>query len=188
MYLIGMNEEKKNIVLFGANGQQVELVGDATPVAVEEPKEEVAMTNDELAMQKLEEMQAELEALKAERAAAPSVEKKEATTVKDNTPKNKRRVKADPTRKYVRQGDLKVWGRVPQQQLDIAAILKVAMEDGVEYGEEFVFDALEAGRDEFESLRKSGQHVTYLFAYYRGLKNDGKYSGFVGRGFLRQIG
>ena len=162
------------------------LVGEAVPVVVEE----VAMTNEELSMKKLEELQAELEALKAERAAAPPVVQntKKENNVKDNTPKNKRRVKADPTRKYVRQGDLKVWGRVPQQQLDIAAILKVAMEDGVEYGEEFVFDALEAGRDAFESLRKSGQHVTYLFAYYRGLKNDGKHSGFVGRGFLRQIG
>ena len=159
----------------------IQLVGESRPVEVE-------MTNEELLLKKLDEMRAELAELQSQpTAAAPKVETKKEEVVKDNTPKNKRRVKADPARKYVRQGVLKTWGSVPQQQADIAAILQVAMKDDVEYSESDVFDFLEFSRDHFESLRTSKQHVTYLFCYYRGLKNDGKHSGFVGRGFLKQI-
>ena len=40
---------------------------------------------------------------------------------------------------------------------------------------------------DYPSLFKSTQDVTYLFRYYRGLKNDGKHAGFIARDFLRMI-
>ena len=39
----------------------------------------------------------------------------------------------------------------------------------------------------YESFRRSVQDPTYIFRYYRGLKNDGKHAGFIARGFVRMI-
>lgn len=103
--------------------------------------------------------------------------------------KNKRPVNPDPGRKYVLLSKtLESWGRVPQQQRDIAMLLSQLMTVNQEYTEAEVFAAVTDYACEFDSIRKSVQHPTYLFAYYRGLKNDGKHAGFVARNFLRQIG
>jgi hypothetical protein len=40
---------------------------------------------------------------------------------------------------------------------------------------------------EYNSLLDSKQDPTYLFRYYRGLKNNGKHAGFVARNFLRMV-
>ena len=150
----------------------VHLVGVAVPVVTTEVG---AMTVEE-----------ELVQLKAKLAELQDKNKEGGEDKK--MPKNKRRVKADPNRKYVRLGSLRRFGRVPKQQEDIAAILEESMDLGAEWTEEEVFCLLEDSQKEYESLRKSGQHITYLFAYYRGLKNDGKHAGFIARDFLRQIG
>ena len=125
---------------------------------------------------KLAELKAQLEAL---------TNKKGGTEVA----KNKRAVNPDPGRKYVLlTKQLESWGRVPQQQRDIATLLSQLMTVGQEYSEAEVFAAVTDYACEFDSIRKSVQHPTYLFAYYRGLKNDGKHAGFIARNFLRQIG
>ena len=59
------------------------------------------------------------------------------------------------------------------------------MDLDVEWTEEEVFELVKDSAKEHESLRKSKQDPTYLFRYYRGLKNDGKHAGFIARGFLR---
>jgi hypothetical protein len=91
-----------------------------------------------------------------------------------------------PTRRvYVRLGEFRMDGRVPQQQLDLVQILTVGMEIDKEYSEDYVFKILETGRDGYKSLRESKQAVTYLFRYYRGLKAEGRHAGFVARDFIR---
>ena len=105
-----------------------------------------------------------------------------------NLKKNQKPGKPSATRKYVRLGTLKVWGNVPQQQADIAQILIRCMEVGKEYSEAEVFNFLVDNCGDYVKLRTSVQDVTYLFRYYRGLKNDGKHASFVARDFLRVIG
>jgi len=89
-----------------------------------------------------------------------------------------------PTSKVVRLGELRMDGKVPQQQLDLAKILTAGMEVDKEYSEDHVLKIMEAGRDGYKSLRESKQPVTYLFRYYRGLKADGTHAGFVARDFI----
>ena len=60
-----------------------------------------------------------------------------------------------------------------------------SMDVGSEWTEEELFDLIVTGAKEYASLRNSTQDPTYLFRYYRGLKNDGKHAGFIARGFLR---
>jgi hypothetical protein len=99
--------------------------------------------------------------------------------------KNKKPGKADPTKKYKRADKFNAWGTVPKQQADLADLLTRAMEPYVEYTEAEVFSFLIDRCGEYESLYKSAQDVTYLFRYYRGLKNDSKRAGFISRDFLR---
>jgi hypothetical protein len=77
------------------------------------------------------------------------------------------------------------WGKVPQQQQDIAEILARHLEVGVPRTEAEVFDIVTRESVNYTSLAKSVQHPTYLFKYYRGLKHDHKHAGFVARGFLK---
>lgn len=110
------------------------------------------------------------------------------TEKKDTMKKNQKPGKASPTRKYVLLAkSLDKWGTVPQQQSDIATLLNGYLVAGTEYTEQEVFDALIDGSGEFKSLYSSKQDPTYLFRYYRGLKNDGKHAGFIARGFLKVI-
>ncbi len=91
------------------------------------------------------------------------------------------------TTKYVRLGTMKTFGRVPQQQADIASILTAAMPIGEEFTEEQVFKLVVDGAPNYPQLRNSRQHPTYLFRYYRGLKSDGKHAGMIARDFLKQV-
>ena len=82
--------------------------------------------------------------------------------------------------------ELANWGRVPQQQRDIAAILSAKMHVGTEYGEAEVFTMLNAEASKFPALQGK-QSVEYVFRYYRGLKSDGKHGGYIARNFLRVV-
>ena len=177
--IIGTTDEVREVVLYDASGREYELVGNAEPVVIEE-EEEVTMTEDEKILAEVARLQAELAALK-NGGASTTVEVKKESNVK----KNQKPGKADPNRKYVRLGEFKTWGSVPQQQLDLAKILAESMDLGAEWTEEEVFELVKDSAKEHESLRKSKQDPTYLFRYYRGLKNDGKHAGFIARGFLR---
>jgi hypothetical protein len=108
--------------------------------------------------------------------------------VNDGVKKNQKPGKANASRKYVLlDKELKSWGKVPQQQADIAKLLGVNMEVGKEYTEAEVFDMLMEKSAEYNSLLGSKQDPTYLFRYYRGLKNDGKHAGLIARNFLRMV-
>jgi hypothetical protein len=107
----------------------------------------------------------------------------------DEVAKNKRPVKPQAGRTYVLLSkSLANWGRVPQQQADIAALMAESMEVGKEWTEEELFSLITEYAHEKKSLAGSVQHPTYLFTWYRGLKNDGKYAGFIARNFVRMIG
>lgn len=103
--------------------------------------------------------------------------------------KNHRMGKPSAGRKYVLLSKkMSSWGRVPKQQADLADLLAQNFEVGKEYTEAEVFNALVDQSGNYDSLCKAVQDPTYLFRYYRGLKNDGKYAGFVARNFIKQIG
>jgi hypothetical protein len=184
MYIIGESSVQKEVILYDASGREFELVlvGEAEPIVVDEPKEEVKeMTEEEKVLAEVARLQAELEALK--KGDAPTITKKEGGS---NVKKNQKPGKANASRKYVLlDKELKSWGKVPQQQADIAAIMSESMDVGSEWTEEELFDLIVTGAKDYASLRNSKQDPTYLFRYYRGLKNDGKHAGFIARGFLR---
>jgi len=207
--IIGRQEERSNldqtIELFDATGGKLRFVGEPTKVLVGQVREVVGQIKEKTAevkaqiMAELEKEEvvganvdvlSEIERLKARVAelkgeVVPSTEAKAEVKEDSKVPKNKRRVKSNPDRKYVRLGELKTWGKVPQQQADLAAIMAESMDLGAEWTEEEVFELVKDSAKEHESLRKSKQDPTYLFRYYRGLKNDGKHAGFIARGFLR---
>lgn len=137
-------------------------------VAENATKKEETMSQDVL-MEQLKALQARLDAISG-----------------GGVKKNQKPGKADPNRKYVLLSKkMKEWGNIPQQQADLADLLSKNMEVGKEYTEPEVFNILIDGAGEYQSLYKSVQDVTYLFRYYRGLKNDGKRGSFVARDFLR---
>jgi hypothetical protein len=98
--------------------------------------------------------------------------------------RDKRRAFKPTSKVYVRLGELRMDGKVSQQQLDLAKILTAGMEVDKKYSEDQVFKILEAGRGGYKSLRESRQPVTDLFRYYRGLKAEGTHAGFVARDFI----
>jgi hypothetical protein len=99
-------------------------------------------------------------------------------------PKNKVAGKPGKNKYVLLTKQFQAWGKVPQQQADIAAILTQNMEVGKEYGEAEVFSMLVDGSGDYPSLSRSVQDPTYLFRYYRGLKNDGKHAGLIARKLL----
>ena len=203
MIIIGKTNEQYTgtIELFGANGEKLQLVGDAVPVAYVHDGKEV-MTDrktyeervnvgevhglingeekDEKILAEVARLQDELEALK--NGGAPTIAKKEGGS---NVKKGSKVSKGRANVKYERLGEFKAWGKVPQQQADLAAIITESVEVGAEWNEEELFDLVTTSAKEYASLRNSKQDPTYLFRYYRGLKNDGKHAGFIARGFLR---
>lgn len=196
MIIIGTVEGMNEVELYGADGRVLQLVGDAVPVVTSEVKEEVQMTDEEMAAMdeeiRLKEinaevarLQKELEMLKSEEKTevAPSTEANE----KSNVKKNQKPGKANADRKYTRIGEFKTFGKVPQQQADLAAIMVESMNVDAEWTEEELFDLVTTSAKEYASLRNSKQDPTYLFRYYRGLKNDGVHAGFIARGFLRMV-
>ena len=171
---------EQSVVLFGANDQPLELVG--APEVIETSETETKQLD---VLEELAALRAKLDLLvsgKAQVSAAPSA------PAVPGIPKNHRPVTPDPNRRYVRLGPLATWGKIPQQQKDLADMLTESMDIGKEWTEEEVFTLLEENVAEKDSLAKSCQSVSYLFCYYRGLKNDSKHAGFISRGFLRQIG
>jgi hypothetical protein len=95
-------------------------------------------------------------------------------------------VKSDPNKKYVLLSKtLPSFGRVPLQQANLAEIIGSKFEVGAEIPEPDLFAVLRAEAGRFPSLAQSKQDVEYLFRYYRGLKNNGKQCGFLGRNFLQ---
>lgn len=108
----------------------------------------------------------------------------------DGVPKSHVPSKPQVGRTYVRLMDtLPDWGKVPQQQADLAKIMVKHMVKGEAYSEADVFDMVLEHAAEYPSLASSRQSADYLFRYYRGLnKKDGKHVGFIGRKFLQQIG
>ena len=196
MHIIGTIEGMNEVELYGADGRVLQLVGEAVPVVTSEVKEEVQMTDEEMAAMdeeiRLKEINAEVARLQKELEMLKSEEKIEvasSTEVKEksNVKKNQKPGKADPNRKYTRIGELKTWGKVPQQQADLAAIMAESMDVDAEWTEEELFDLVATSAKEYASLRNSKQDPTYLFRYYRGLKNDGVHAGFIARGFLRMV-
>ena len=132
-----------------------------------------AKENDKMVEEKINQLKAELEELK------------EDSKVK----KNRKPGKPSATRKYVLlEEPMKSWGKVPQQQAEIAKLLANNMALSIEYSEEEVFNILSENACQYPTLRDSVQDPTYVFRYYRGLKNDGERAGFVARGFVRVIG
>jgi hypothetical protein len=135
------------------------------------------ITNNEQAIAMIAELTKQLEELKGG-----------SKVTNDGVKKNQKPGKANASRKYVLlDKELKSWGKVPQQQADLAAIMAESMDVGSEWTEEELFDLVATSAKEYASLRNSKQDPTYLFRYYRGLKNDGKHAGFVARNFLRMV-
>lgn len=92
-------------------------------------------------------------------------------------------------RKYVLlEKELNAWGKVPAQQQALAEAIVVRHEVGQEVSEADLQETVYAAAAVDARLKGSKQDPWYLFRYYRGLKNDGKYAGFVARGFLQQKG
>jgi len=136
----------------------------------------------------IEELKQELLAARAalEVLNQKSTEPAKETGVKKN--KSHERSKPKQGRKYVLLAkELKNWGKVPQQQADVAKLLANYLDVDVEYTEKEVFETIEEHAGEFNSLAISTMDPVYVFRYYRGLGNDQKYGGFVARDFLRQI-
>ena len=139
--------------------------------------ENFGVTSELQTMRRLQQLMKELEELKGG-----------SKVTNDGVKKNQKPGKANASRKYVLlDKELKSWGKVPQQQADIAKLLGVNMEVGKEYTEAEVFDMLMEKSAEYNSLLGSKQDPTYLFRYYRGLKNDGKHAGLIARNFLRMV-
>lgn len=130
-------------------------------------------------------LEAKIAALKNADAAPVSETEKEKKMEK----KNHLPLKPQAGRKYqLLSTSLANWGKVPQQQADIAKILADNFGVDAEPTEAEVFNVVTFAAAEYDSLAKSVQHPTWLFAYYRGLnKKDGKHLGFVGRNFIRVI-
>ena len=139
--------------------------------------ENFGVTSELQTMRRLQQLMKELEELKGG-----------SKVTNEGVKKNQKPGKANASRKYVLlDKELKSWGKVPQQQADIAKLLGVNMEVGKEYTEAEVFDMLMEKSAEYNSLLGSKQDPTYLFRYYRGLKNDGKHAGLIARNFLRMV-
>lgn len=151
-------------------------------------EEKTVMATDEL-LKKIEEMQARIVELSKPEAKATEKKESEKKEVTVKVAKNHKPGKPSASRKYVLlDAALKSWGKVPQQQADLAKVLSDNLEVGKEYTEGEVFDVLIEKTANVPSIAGSKQDPTYLFRYYRGLGNDGKHAGFIARDFIRVIG
>lgn len=147
------------------------------------------MITTEQAIAMIAELRSQIEALRNADASTISKEVKvKAVKESDGLKKNQKPSKPSTSRKYVLLDKaLNTWGKVPKQQADIAAVLSSNMEVDVEYSEGEVFDFLTETAAAYPSIANSRQDPTYLFRYYRGLKNDGRHAGFIARDFIRVI-
>lgn len=143
-------------------------------------------TNEEL-MRQL----AELQEMVARLSAGQQIMTTKGETMNDDElKKGARPVKPKEGRTYqLLLEELPLWGKVPQQQRDLAAILLDHMAVGELYSEAEVFGFLTEDAANYTSLRTSKMHVTYLFAYYRAFsKKDTVHGSFFKRNFLRMNG
>lgn len=130
---------------------------------------------EETLEQKFERLQTQLAELKAAQTANPATA----------APKNHQPGKPDANRKYqLLSKSLNAWGKVPQQQADLAKLLADNFEVNEEIPEAELFRVITEQAPNFKSLAGSKQHPTYLFKYYRGLKPSGNHAGFIARDFL----
>ena len=138
-------------------------------------------------MERIAAIQAEIAKKKGETTVE---EKKEVRATGAEGKKNHRAVKPQAGRKYVLLSkSLADWGKVPQQQKDLATILADAFAPNVEVEEAEVFAKVTEGAAKYPSLAGSVQHPTYLLAYYRGFdKKDSQYGSFIKRNFLQVKG
>ena len=179
------NDEVKEVVVDPI--APIDTVDPTAPIDTVDPTAPVVVLVDSVTHALSELSKEDLVALLKE---ALMVQAKQEVTVKlpnaGGIPKNHQDQAPDPNRKYVLRSKVLncSYGKVPQQQRDLAAILAAYLTVGIEYSEKEVFDLLNENRGKFSSLAHSRQSVTYLFKYYRGLEKDGKYFGFVLRGFL----
>lgn len=97
----------------------------------------------------------------------------------EKAPKNKVESKPATGKVYERLGEFV--GKAPQQQRDLADIIAKNFPIGKPFSETELYAALELHQGEYYKLATSVQHVTYLFRYYRGIKDGG----FIARGFLK---
>jgi hypothetical protein len=172
--IISPNEAPTNpAVLFDSTGNPISLnAPSAAPAPVSGPTldPEIEAHNAKV-MAQLAETVAKLQALKS-------------TVAKNKVPG-----KARSGVKYVLLSKtLNAFGKVPQQQADIAKILSDNLEVGEPIGEAELFDLVSREGAMYPSIQKSVQNPTYLFKYYRGLKHEKNHAGFVARGFIRQVG
>jgi len=148
------------------------------------------MTNEELLIERVEKLQQELAILRGadNLVALGKVRAAEVKKEKSTMPKNKRVGTPTAGRKYVLLAtELSSWGKVPQQQKDVAEIILGNFKKDEEFTEAELYDALYNDFVVYPSL-VGKQDPTYIFRYYRGLSpKDGKHAGFVARDFIRQI-
>ena len=155
-----------------------------TPVQVKE----VVVDEKQKIMDEIAALQAQIAAKKA---GQPQPVAQAATPVQPTEgKKNHRAVKAQAGRKYILLSkSLADWGKVPQQQKDLASILASEFAVGAEVEESEVFARVTARAAEYPSLANGVQHPTYVLAYYRSYdKKDGRHCGFIQRGFLQVKG
>jgi hypothetical protein len=124
------------------------------------------------------------------RHQVPSLEPIVATFIQEpataRLAKNKRPGTPGSSKYVLLSKSLASWGKVPRQQADVASIIASNFEVGAKVTEKELFDMITAKAPGFPSLASSVQDPTYVFRYYRGLRNDGKYAGFVAREFLKE--
>ncbi len=102
-------------------------------------------------------------------------------------PKNHKEGKPKGVKYVLLSKSLASWGKIPQQQADLAKIISGAFELNVPFTDAELFAVLKENSGKFPSIAKSVQDPTYLFRYYRGLKTTATHGGFLGRGFLREV-
>ena len=180
--------------------EKVELVGADKPVVVATAKEEVAVKSEnERLLEELQWMTAELDRLKAKEVEkGQEVKGAEFSAMDAFYPETenisrakgaKRSIRPSATRLYLLLSDvLRGGGRIPQQQMDLAAIIVKRFKVGETFSEVELFRTLDAEAVKYPQLVNSTMGATYLFAYYRGLdKRDGKHMGYIRRNFLRIV-
>jgi hypothetical protein len=169
-------------------GVKVRLLTPQLESALEREKEEAKVEKEDI-LAEIERIKAQIQEKVAE-VPAQSATPSNISTANAGVKKNHRAVKPKDGRKYVLLSkSLADWGKVPQQQADLAAILAKNFTVGQEVSEAEVFATVTAQAPQYPSLAASEQHSTYLLAYYRGYdKKDGKHVGFIRRNFLRMIG
>jgi hypothetical protein len=171
-HIIGEPTPVNPAVLFDSTGNPISLnAPSAAPAPITGPIPDPNEDHNAKVMAQLAETVAKLQALTS------------------MTAKNKVPGKPRAGVKYVLLSKtLNNFGKVPQQQADIAKVLSENLEVGEPISEAELFDLVTREGGKYPSIQKSVQDPTYLFKYYRGLKHEGNHAGFVARGFLRQVG